>query len=253
MPNLELVRKDDVSSFRKVAIGTWRTAYDPSVYGTMELRMDEAMRDRKSTRLNSSHVAISYAVFCLIRRPPTATLFPYTTLFRSQMKQHGAFYHFCTRYTAAHAQPRARTQRRRVQLPQGRHRHLAHRLRPVGVRHDGAAHGRGDARSEEHTSELQSRGHLVCRLLLDTPTSDSYTLSLHDALPISNETARRVLSLLHAIYCRACPTSSSYAKTTCPASARSPSAPGAPPTTRRCTARWSCAWTRRCEIGRAHV
>ena len=46
--------------------------------------------DRKSTRLNSSHVEISYAVFCLkkiflmIRRPPRSTLFPYTTLFRSQ-------------------------------------------------------------------------------------------------------------------------------------------------------------------------
>src|SRR5439155_1613788 len=40
-------------------------------------------------------------------------------------------------------------------------------------------------RSEEHTSELQSRGHLVCRLLLDPPTTDIYTLSLHDALPIS--------------------------------------------------------------------
>ena len=35
MPNLELVRKDDVSSFRKVAIGTWQDAYDPSVYGTI--------------------------------------------------------------------------------------------------------------------------------------------------------------------------------------------------------------------------
>src|SRR6185312_4555927 len=40
----EPVGKDDVSSFRKIAIGTWRTAYDPSVYGTIELRMDEAMR-----------------------------------------------------------------------------------------------------------------------------------------------------------------------------------------------------------------
>src|SRR3712207_3531252 len=56
-------------------------------------------RDRKSTRLNSSHANISYAVFCLkkkirtldiliffflmIRRPPRSTLFPYTTLFRS--------------------------------------------------------------------------------------------------------------------------------------------------------------------------
>src|SRR5690606_9237542 len=40
-------------------------------------------RDRKSTRLNSSHVKISYAVFCLIPDPPRPTLFPYTTLFRS--------------------------------------------------------------------------------------------------------------------------------------------------------------------------
>src|SRR5690349_2092954 len=40
------------------------------------------------------------------------------------------------------------------------------------------------ARSEEHTSELQSRRDLVCRLLLDTASSEIYTLSLHDALPI---------------------------------------------------------------------
>src|SRR5690554_3486632 len=40
-------------------------------------------------------------------------------------------------------------------------------------------------RSEEHTSELQSRPHLVCRLLLDPPPTLIYTLSLHDALPIS--------------------------------------------------------------------
>src|SRR5437868_2499602 len=43
----------------------------------------ESLQDRKSTRLNSSHVSISYAVFCLTRRPPRSTLFPYTTLFRS--------------------------------------------------------------------------------------------------------------------------------------------------------------------------
>src|SRR5438445_368803 len=42
-----------------------------------------------------------------------------------------------------------------------------------------------EQRSEEHTSELQSRQYLVCRLLLDTPYYMIYTLSLHDALPIS--------------------------------------------------------------------
>src|SRR5436190_1704801 len=40
-------------------------------------------------------------------------------------------------------------------------------------------------RSEEHTSELQSHSDLVCRLLLDPPSTAIYTLSLHDALPIS--------------------------------------------------------------------
>src|SRR5438045_656060 len=39
--------------------------------------------DRKSTRLNSSHLGISYAVFCLYATPPVHTLLPYTTLFRS--------------------------------------------------------------------------------------------------------------------------------------------------------------------------
>src|SRR5699024_3171332 len=40
--------------------------------------------------------------------------------------------------------------------------------------------------SEEHTSELQSRFDLVCRLLLTTASTHTITLSLHDALPISN-------------------------------------------------------------------
>src|SRR5687768_16926368 len=56
--------------------------------------------------------------------------------------------------------------------------------------------GRPDSacRSEEHTSELQSRLHLVCRLLLPPPTTDVYTLSLHDALPILRGGATRHLS-----------------------------------------------------------
>src|SRR5437588_603070 len=55
------------------------------VAGQRDVLPDQALRrrDRKSTRLNSSHTVISYAVFCLIRRPPRSTLFPYTTLFRS--------------------------------------------------------------------------------------------------------------------------------------------------------------------------
>src|ERR1035441_4357939 len=45
------------------------------------------MTDRKSTRLNSSHLGISYAVFCLMRSPPRSPFFPYTTLFRSNNRK----------------------------------------------------------------------------------------------------------------------------------------------------------------------
>ncbi len=43
MPNVELHKPHPVSNFRKIAIGTWKTTYDPSVYGTMEVQMDRAM------------------------------------------------------------------------------------------------------------------------------------------------------------------------------------------------------------------
>jgi pyruvate/2-oxoglutarate dehydrogenase complex dihydrolipoamide acyltransferase (E2) component len=75
VPNLELVRKDDVSSFRKIAIGTWRTAYDPSVYGTIELRMDEAMRyvaefrAKRGKRLTVSHLVAKAAAMVLKECP----------------------------------------------------------------------------------------------------------------------------------------------------------------------------------------
>src|SRR5690242_5740864 len=42
----------------------------------LSLRQEGSPPDRKSTRLNSSHMSISYAVFCLLRRPPSSTLFP---------------------------------------------------------------------------------------------------------------------------------------------------------------------------------
>src|SRR5437870_4106939 len=48
--------------------------------------MSRPSSDRKSTRLNSSHVAISYAVFCSAWPRPGSTLFPYTTLFRSVVR-----------------------------------------------------------------------------------------------------------------------------------------------------------------------
>ena len=62
MPNLELVKKKDLSPFRKIAIGTWSTTYDPSVYGTMTLRMEKALdyvdrfREKTGKRLTLTHM-----------------------------------------------------------------------------------------------------------------------------------------------------------------------------------------------------
>src|SRR5258708_12159208 len=73
--------------------------------------------------------------FLMIRRPPRSTLFPYTTLFRSDP---------------------ARGWADRLGDPERRRRSSEHRSWP-----------RRSGRSEEHTSELQSPDHLVCRLLLE--------------------------------------------------------------------------------------
>jgi pyruvate dehydrogenase E2 component (dihydrolipoamide acetyltransferase) len=43
MPNLELVPEEHLSTFRRIALGTWRTTYDPSVYGSLTLHMDRAL------------------------------------------------------------------------------------------------------------------------------------------------------------------------------------------------------------------
>src|SRR5205814_10390965 len=105
---------------------------------------------------NHPHALI--LLFLLIPPPPSPPLFPYTTLFRSR-----------------HAGPVGRRDARRRQPlpaerrhepepdrhPGGRRGARRHRLREVG--HD----DRRRPRSEEHTSELQSLRHLVCRLLLE--------------------------------------------------------------------------------------
>src|SRR5690606_42156546 len=90
------------------------------------------------------------------RPPPRTTLFPYTTLFRSHTTRRTAVCEHQPSDSAAYAR-RLRRHRR-----PGRHRGF--RLREAGaVRRAG---WRGP-RSEEHTSELQSRENLVCRLLLE--------------------------------------------------------------------------------------
>ncbi len=75
--HLELRPKKDVSSFRKIAIGTWRTAYDPTVYGTMQIRMDkaleyiEAFRQKTGKRLTVTHL-VARAVAEALKRCPDA-------------------------------------------------------------------------------------------------------------------------------------------------------------------------------------
>src|SRR2546422_4901672 len=91
----------------------------------------------------------------MIRRPPRSTLFPYTTLFRSDR----------ARDRAAPRDRRARRARRDRALARGGRAHARGGEVPGG--RQGGGLGNFASRSEEHTSELQSRLHLVCRLLLE--------------------------------------------------------------------------------------
>src|SRR3712207_8913913 len=96
----------------------------------------------------------------MIRRPPRSTLFPYTTLFRSTPSA-------ASRGPRPSLPPR---ESRRSGAAGTAERHcpaLADRLRP-----------RPPLRSEEHTSELQSRQYLVCRLLLEKKKITTYSYSL---------------------------------------------------------------------------
>src|SRR3712207_8035646 len=99
----------------------------------------------------------SFFFFLMIRRPPRSTLFPYTTLFRSRDRERAG-----------------------GRLRRGRRRQGRPGLAPAGHRQRGRARPAAErrrrrrrrgwpraARSEEHTSELQSRQYLVCRLLLE--------------------------------------------------------------------------------------
>src|SRR5947199_5689843 len=93
-----------------------------------------------SLSLIISNLRLLFIIFFLrFRRPSRSTLFPYTTLFRS-----GFF------------DVRASPSRGATALGSARHRSIMWRADPRAV-----------ARSEEHTSELQSLRHLVCRLLLE--------------------------------------------------------------------------------------
>src|SRR5256885_8203371 len=95
----------------------------------------------------------------MIRRPPRSTLFPYTTLFRSLLRNERARQH---RLVAARA-----AERNQIEGRLASERRLYSSVR---------------ARSEEHTSELQSPCNLVCRLLLEKKKMQSWFLPMRMAL-----------------------------------------------------------------------
>src|SRR3712207_8030327 len=98
----------------------------------------------------------------MIRRPPTSTLFPYTALFRSRDRLD--LYEEPRVYEGRHLHHR----RRRVRLAEVPPPNLVDLVVEGHVRYkDGHLDDVVEARSEEHTSELQSRQYLVCRLLLE--------------------------------------------------------------------------------------
>src|SRR3712207_7919769 len=102
--------------------------------------------------------------FLMIRRPPRSTLFPYTTLFRSYPRS-----------------PRCSRSRRPcwTSTPTAERRPLPATVRrPLYCRYPQHCRAGGaDVRSEEHTSELQSRQYLVCRLLLEKKKTSYYYTS----------------------------------------------------------------------------
>src|SRR3712207_7134237 len=100
----------------------------------------------------------------MIRRPPRSTLFPYTTLFRSSSRCACGPGSTRSRHGAP-ATPPWRSRRTRVRLARGPSGLLAAPDVEVGLL--GHHHLAAEERSEEHTSELQSRQYLVCRLLLE--------------------------------------------------------------------------------------
>src|SRR2546422_8455166 len=93
----------------------------------------------------------------MIRRPPRSTLFPYTTLFRSRPEQHGD---------------------KALRIVIHTYDHNTRGL-DRGIRARPPRDSLSNLRSEEHTSELQSRLHLVCRLLLEK--KKQYNIKQSDA------------------------------------------------------------------------
>ncbi|QDE90367.1 2-oxo acid dehydrogenase [Myxococcus xanthus] len=90
MAHLELIPKRDLSSFRKLAIGSWKTAYDPTVYGTLTVRMDKAMayieafRQRTGVRLTVTHLVAKAMGEALHRCPDANAILRFNRIYLRQ-------------------------------------------------------------------------------------------------------------------------------------------------------------------------
>ncbi len=90
MPNLPLVEMKGLSSFRKIALGTWRTEYDPSIYGTLVLRMDRALdyiarfRARTGRHLTVSHLMAKASAMALQACPEANAILRWNRIYLRQ-------------------------------------------------------------------------------------------------------------------------------------------------------------------------
>jgi pyruvate dehydrogenase E2 component (dihydrolipoamide acetyltransferase) len=90
VPNLALTPKENLSSFRRIAIGTWRTTYDPSVYGTLALRADRVLayldtfRARTGKRATLSHVMAKAVAITLSEMPDANAILRFNRIYLRQ-------------------------------------------------------------------------------------------------------------------------------------------------------------------------
>lgn len=90
MPNITLVRKESVSSFRQIAIGTWRTTRDPSVYGAIAIEMDETLRyleafkARTGKRITVSHLMAKAIGKVLVALPDANAILRFDRIYLRQ-------------------------------------------------------------------------------------------------------------------------------------------------------------------------
>lgn len=90
MGHLELVQKKDIASFRKLSIGTWTTTYDPTVYGTLKVRMEKALayierfKQVHGQRVTVTHLVTKACAEALKRCPDANAILRYNKIYLRQ-------------------------------------------------------------------------------------------------------------------------------------------------------------------------